>query len=218
MKKTIFLALSAALVSLAQADHHGKKDDAGWVSLFDGKTLKGWSQKNGTATYKVENGTIVGTTTKGSPNSFLCTDKNYADFELEFEVKVDNKLNSGVQLRSQTADGTPAGRVSGPQCEIEANSVSGYIYGEGTKFRWLVPNDKRKAHKHFKKDEWNHFRVVAKGPRIQTWVNGQPICDNTHEGIYKTHSTGFIGLQVHGVGNRGLFTVAWRNIKVKELK
>ena len=42
----------------------------GWVSLFDGKTLDGWKQRNGTATYKVENGTVVGRTTEGSPNSF----------------------------------------------------------------------------------------------------------------------------------------------------
>ena len=59
-----------ALVSSALA-----ADDEG-VSLFDGKSLKGWTQKNGTAKYRVEDGTIVGTTNEGSPNSFLCTDKD----------------------------------------------------------------------------------------------------------------------------------------------
>ena len=90
-------------------------DTAGWVPLFDGKTLTGWTQKNGTATYRVENGTIVGRTATGSPNSFLCTEKEYGDFEFEFEVKVDDRLNSGVQIRSKTKEkaegGEPAGRV-----------------------------------------------------------------------------------------------------------
>ena len=68
-----------------------------WISLFDGKTLKGWTQRNGTATYKVEDGgVIVGTTVEGSPNSFLCTDELYTDFELEFEVKVDNQVEPRI--------------------------------------------------------------------------------------------------------------------------
>ncbi len=92
-------------------------DDA-WVSLFDGKTLKGWTQKNGTATYRVDEGTIVGKTNEGSPNSFLCTDKDYGDFELTFEVKVDDQLNSGVQFRSRSTKDYQNGRVHGPQVEI----------------------------------------------------------------------------------------------------
>ena len=59
----------------------------GWVPLFDGKTLNGWSVHSGTAKYTVEDGMVVGTAVEGSPNSFLCTDKEYGDFVLEFEVK-----------------------------------------------------------------------------------------------------------------------------------
>jgi hypothetical protein len=46
--------------------------DQGWTSLFDGKTLDGWERHGGFATYKIEDGTIVGTTAEGSPNTFLC--------------------------------------------------------------------------------------------------------------------------------------------------
>ena len=70
-----------------------------WVDLFDGKTLAGWTQKNGTARYEVADGTILGTTVKRSPNSFLCTEKLYGDFALDSEVWVDTRLNSGVQIR-----------------------------------------------------------------------------------------------------------------------
>lgn len=76
--------------------------DVGFVSLFNGKDLDGWTQRNGTATYRVEGAEIVGKTSEGSPNSFLCTDKLYGDFELKFDVKVDSALNSGVQIRSQS--------------------------------------------------------------------------------------------------------------------
>ncbi len=194
--------------------------ESGWVELFNGKNLEGWTQHNGTATYKVEDGTIVGTTSEDSPNSFMCTKKNYGDFELEFEVKVADELNSGCQIRSQQKDGD--GRVNGPQVEIEASgkngAEAGYVYGEATGRGWLTPEDRLKPHKNMKDGEWNKFRIVAKGPRIQTWINGKQIEDLTDEAIYKTHPTGFIGLQVHGIKKgTGPYSVAWKNIRIKEL-
>ena len=199
--------------------------DEGWVELFDGESLKGWTQRNGTATYRVEDGTVVGKTMKDSPNSFLCTDKEYGDFELEFEVKCHDSLNSGVQIRSQTRDGR-RGRVNGPQVEIEASpGEAGYIYGEamvdadGKGRGWLSPDDVRKEHSHFKNGRWNQYRVVAKGPRIQTWINGEPVADLTHEEAYETHPKGFIGLQVHSIAaDQGPYEVSWRKIRLRELK
>ena len=128
----------------------------GFTPLFNGKDLKGFSQKNGTATFEAKAGSIVGITAKGSPNSFLCTDKLYGDFELTFEVKVHNSLNSGVMIRSQTKGNTPEGRVNGPQVEIEASGAkgaeSGYIYGEACG-GWMTPKNLLKPHKHFKDGE-----------------------------------------------------------------
>lgn len=224
MKKILSLISVVALSSLAQADHHGEKaaQSEGWTKLFDGKTLNGWNQKDGSATYVVKDGTIVGTTAKGSPNSFLCSNKEYGDFEIQFDVKVDNALNSGIQIRSHEKKADGKKRVNGPQVEIEASGAkgaeSGYIYGEATGRGWLVPKDKLIRHKHFKDGEWNHYRIVAKGARFQTWINGNLVCDLTDEAIYKTHPKGFLGLQVHSVGNGGPFSVAWKNIKLKELK
>ena len=211
-----------ALISMMTGTADAQK--AEWVSLFDGKSLDGWIQKNGTADYKVVEGTVLGTTKQGSPNSFLCTEKLYHNFTLEFEVKCHNKLNSGVQIRSQTAapKGTQKfGRVNGPQVEIEASGANGaeagYVYGEATGRGWLTPKERLKAHKHFKDGEWNKYRVIANGPRIQTWINGVMIEDLTDEPIYKTHSKGFIGLQVHGIGkSAGPYTVSWRNIRIQE--
>ena len=209
---------------LALGDVLVAADADGWVPLFDGKSLEGWIQKNGTATYRVEEGTMVGKTSTGSPNSFLCTAKEYGDFELEFEVKVDSRLNSGVQIRSKTREATGQekfGRVYGPQVEIEAGGpngcTAGYVYGEATGRGWLTPADRLKPHKHFKANEWNQYRIIAKGPRIQTFLNGVEIENLVDEPIYETHPSGFIGLQVHGIPrDAGPFEVAWRNIRIRE--
>ena len=74
---------------------------------------------------------MVGTTNEGSPNSFMCTEKDYSDFELTFEVKVDDALNSGVQIRSVSKQEIKGGRVHGPQVEIATNGTAGFVYGEG---------------------------------------------------------------------------------------
>lgn len=198
-----------------------------WVSMFNGKSLAGWTQKNGYASYSVADGAIKGVTAEGSPNSFLCSVKEYGDFELEFEVKVHDKLNSGVQIRSQTKDEAGkhtiynTGRVNGPQVEIEASgangSEAGYVYGEAAG-GWMTPDEQRVPHKHFRDGEWNKYRIVAKGPRIQTFINDQPIGDIVDEEKFKSHPKGFIGLQVHGIGKQaGPYEVMWRKLRIREL-
>ena len=201
-----------------------------YIPIFDGKTLKGWTQLNGTATYRVEKGVIIGKTKEGSPNSFLCSDKLYDNFDLKFDVKVDNGLNSGVQIRSNCKQLTEKekkredkfGRVNGPQVEIESSgkngAESGYIYGEAAG-GWMTPKAKLIPHKHFKDEQWNAYHVLAQGPRIQVWINGHQISDLTHEEKFKSHPKGFIGLQVHGIGKKsGPFEVRWRNLEIIELK
>jgi len=212
------ILFAACVVSATSA----ADQDSNWVDLFDGKSLMGWTQRNGTATYRVEDNAVVGKTNEGSPNSFLCTDKLYGDFELKFDVKVDPALNSGVQIRSQTAGGDPQGRVNGPQVEIEAigdqGTLSGYVYGEAAG-GWMTPEEKLVPHKHFHDGEWNSYRVLAEGPQIKVWINDELISDLTHEEKFKSHPKGFIGLQVHGIGaGSGPYEVRWRNIKLREIK
>jgi len=214
---SVVLLSLIACVSVKDKSSTSKK----YTSIFDGKTLKGWTQLNGTATYRVEEGIIIGKTKEGSPNSFLCSDKLYDNFDLKFDVKVDNGLNSGVQVRSQTKDG-PKGRVNGPQIEIESSgkngAESGYIYGEAAG-GWMTPKEKLIPHKHFKDEQWNTYRVLAQGPRIQVWINDQQISDLTHEEKFKSHPKGFIGLQVHSIRkDSGPFEVRWRNLEIIELK
>ena len=116
--------------------------EEGWVALFNGKDLDGWEQKNGLAKYTAEDGCIVGKSVPNSPNSFLCTKKYYADFELEFEVKLDAALNSGVQIRSQSLPTYQSGRVHGYQVEIAVEGFSGGIYDEARRGKFLNDPDK----------------------------------------------------------------------------
>ncbi len=195
-----------------------KPDKEGFVKLFDGKTLEGWVQRNGKAKYAVEDGCIVGTAVRRTPNSFLCTKKDYDDFILELEFKVDPGLNSGVQIRSHSKKEYKNGRVHGYQVEIDPSprAYSGGIYDEATGRTWLQDLSKNeKARKAFKPKQWNTFRIIAKGNSIKTWINGVPAADLKDDRSAK----GFIALQVHGIKNKeqeGL-QVRWRNIRIKEL-
>ncbi len=183
--------------------------------LFNGKNLKGWVQKGGKAEYKVVDGVIVGTSILNSGgNSFLCTEKFYSDFMLEFEVKVENDLNSGVQIRSNSFPEYINGRVHGYQCEIDPSdrAWSGGIYDEARR-GWLNDLQKNKpARKAFKREEWNKYRIEAVGNTIRTWINGVPAANL----IDDMTATGFIGLQVHAVYKEeqdGL-QVMWKNIRI----
>lgn len=186
------------------------------VTLFDGATLDGWVQRGGPARYTVVEATIVGEAVPRSRNTFLCTERSYGDFVLELDVNVDPGLNSGVQIRSE-AEATPGGeRVFGYQVEVDPSdrAWSGGLYDEGRR-GWLRDlSENEPARRAFRVGEWNHFRVEAIGDRLRTWVNGIPAADL----IDAATLTGFIGLQVHGVGELAEpKRVRWRNLNLREL-
>ena len=204
----------------------------GWVALFDGKTLDGWKAMSGKALYPVEDGTILGTTVKDTPNSFLCTEKSYKDFELTFELFLhDRQLNSGCQVRSQVIDDNTVkylhGRIGGPQIEISSGGHAGHCFMEGIG-GWPslyvdgeeVQGEAREAyrHKHIKNGLWNHFRVRIVGDHYQTWINGEKIADfKMLEEHRERFAEGVIGLQVHRVKEERPLRVRWRNLYLKEI-
>jgi quinoprotein glucose dehydrogenase len=213
-----------------EEDQPKRKSGGDWSALFDGSTLQGWVHLNGSHTYIVEDAAIVGRTAAGSPNSFLCTTQEFSDFELELDVMIDSVTNSGIQIRSKARPVTVgegrelrAGRVNGPQVELQRNHrpgtpTTGLIYGEALGTGWLSSEEKIKNGHHFLVNEgWNKVRILAQGPRIQTWVNGHPVEDLTNEELYKTHSRGFIGLQMHGMEDGRLYTMRWKNIRIRQL-
>lgn len=186
-----------------------------WEPLFNGKNLKGWKKLNGKAEYKVEDGAIVGISKTNTPNTFLTTSKDYKDFILEFEFKIEDGLNSGVQIRSESKKDYDKGRVHGYQFEIDPSkrAWTGGIYDEARR-GWLYPLTQNPTAKNaFKNNVWNKARIEAYGNSIRTWVNGVP-CANIWDD--KT-AEGFIALQVHGIGNNKALegkTVSWKDIRI----
>jgi len=214
MKKNNWILLVVGCLALSVACQKSTHQPENWVPLFDGKTLNGWVQRGGTATYFVENENIVGLSKINIPNSFLCTAQNYGDFILELEVKVDSTLNSGIQIRSNSLPEYKEGQVHGYQVEIDpsARAWSGGIYDEGRR-GWLQDlKANETGRKAFKNGVWNHYRISAIGDSLKTWVNGVPTAALRDS----MTATGFIALQVHGSKTDSL-EVRWRNIRIQDL-
>jgi lysophospholipase L1-like esterase len=187
----------------------------GWEMLFNGKDFNNFRQLNGSAEYTIKDGQMIGTSKLKTPNSFMATKKDYGDFILEFEVLVDNGLNSGVQFRSLSKADHRNGRVHGYQCEIETSNRkwAGGVYDEGRR-AWLYPLTRNEKGRHaFVPGQWNKYRIEAIGAHIRTWVNGVQ-CANLVDDMT---AEGFIAFQVHSIGNKKLEgkQVRWRNIKIK---
>ena len=204
-----------------------------WETLFNGKDIASWEKKGGIATYKVEDGCIVGTTKPNTPNTFLCPPKKYGDFELTFDVKCDPALNSGVQIRSisnkdevpTTLEGADKKKalnrangksLFGPQVEIAANGNAAGVWFEGVG-GWLLKPKPEITNKVYKKNDWNSYRILVKGEHIQVWVNGTQISDGKET---RTHfENGRLGFQVHGVGKKKEpLSVRWKNIKIRTVE
>jgi len=240
MKARHLFSLALSVITLSATPLRAQD---GWVELFNGKNLDGWSEHSGKAKYTVEDGVLTGESVSGTGNSFLCTSQAFENFELELEFKCDALLNSGVQIRSEVFPDArtlhiggkdlkvAADRIHGYQCEIDMDAArgrmwTGGIYDEARR-GWLFPADGEKGpqgtafseqgRKVSKNGEWNKLRIVANGPSIKTWLNGEPRAEISDS----LTPRGVIALQVHGVGNDtnkvGL-KIAFRNLRIHEIK
>lgn len=216
MKFKLFFIVFSVLFSCTQVLAQN-----GWYSLFDGKTLNGWKQLTGSATYKADNAEIVGTTVLNSPNSFLVSDKKIkGDFILELEAKIeDTAMNSGIQFHSNyDPNGNEGkGKVYGYQFELDASSRkwSGGVYDEGRR-DWLYPGSlNANAQGAFKLNKYNKIRIEVFGKTVTTWLNGKAVAYFVDT---LTKSEGIIALQVHSIGDnkdREGEKVYFKNIKIK---
>jgi hypothetical protein len=210
------------------------------VDLFNGKDLTGWEQHSGKAKYFVQDGCIVGESVAGTGNSFLCPVKTFADFDLELDFRVDGRLNSGVQFRSDVfpeartlhVDGRsiklPPDRLHGYQCEIDMDTDRNRMWTAGIydemRRDWLFPGKLGGQTNEFteqgrrvsKPGDWNHLRIRCVGTSIKTWLNGELRADLDDA----MSPSGHFGLQVHGVGNdpaKAGLQVKFRNIRLREI-
>jgi hypothetical protein len=208
---TLCLA-SVAGSSVLAAD----KAEPGFTPLFDGKTLTGWEGKEDI--FRVEDGAIVAGTLEANikNNEFLCTKKDYGDFELRLQAKlVGPGENAGVQFRSERIPNHH--EVIGYQCDMGlagGKSIWGSLYDESRRKKFLAAGDDEILKKKVVADGWNDIVIRCQGPRIQLWVNEVPTVDFT-ETEANIPRTGKIALQIHG-GKPA--QASYRNIRVKELR
>ncbi len=153
---------------------------------------------------------------RGEPNSYLCTEKAYGDFELELEFRVeDNRLNSGVQVRSQSFPEFQKGIVHGHQIEIDPTDRgwTGAIYDEA-RDGWLAkPKPGEDSSKVFRLGQWNALRIVCRGTRITTWLNEVQVVDFQNA----RSEVGFIALQMHSTLEAQEMQIRFRKIRLLEL-
>jgi hypothetical protein len=240
-KAVIPAVISVLLFTLSCKNKPASEE--GWTDLFDGKTLNGWRVLNQDWTnpdskpdFYVEDNMIVCNTTMKNEGGYLVTDKSFANFILEFDVKIDTSLNSGLQCRSRMwekdtttiyvagdANGTKhetkwqKGYVWGYQIEVDPSkrAWSGGLYEPGNR-GWIVTlAGNETARQAFKPMDWNHYRILMNGTKIQTWINGVPAVDTNDD----FSASGFLGLQFHGAyyewqkDKKSM----WKNIRIKEL-
>jgi hypothetical protein len=211
MMRNIYAVLFVVLICTSM--YAGGKE---WTNLFNGKNLDGWKVLNGTAEFKADNGRIVGIFKPNTRNTFLSTTKNYENFILELDVKMDTALNSGVQIRSSSQPGYRNGVVHGDQVEIDgsARAWSGGIYDEQGR-GWLYNLECNPVGKTaYKNGEWNKYYIEAIGNNIRVWVNGIQTADLVEDSVL----TGFIALQIHSINDNDSAAeriVQFKNIRIK---
>lgn len=209
MKKLLFahLALLASFSAWAA-------EPSAPQSLFDGRSFAGWEGDE--KVFRIQDGAIVGGSLehKLPHNEFLCTKRQYGDFELHVKFKLlGDKVNAGIQFRSQrVTEGPKVWEVSGFQADM-ADGYWGALYDESRRNKALVMPNQAEVVKVIHMGDWNEYVIRAQGDRIQLWINGHQTVDYTEKDPSMARH-GVIALQIHG----GPPSEAWyKDITIQEL-
>jgi len=206
-----------------------KLDNDGFVSVFDGKSLKHW--EGDPQYWSVEDGCLTGVT-DGSlkMNRFITwTDSTIRNFDLRVKVKVTKGGNSGLQYRGISRPDLGLDIVTGYQCDVVANTpnYNGMLYEErGRRILshtgeqvimdpkgqpWVIG---KMPVKDFASDEWHDYRVLVQGNQHQHWIDGHPTADLIDLDEKGRSLEGVLAVQVH-VGPA--MKIQYKDFKIKHL-
>ena len=207
-------------------------EDTQWVSLFDGQTLNGWHGYNKTT--KVDNWIIEDSAlvclgaAEWDTGGDLVSDKEYANFELEWDWKIEKGGNSGLMYHVVEDPKYKGPYETGPEYQmIDDAGWPGKLEDwqkTGADYAMNVANDKKKVNP---VGEWNNSRIVFNEGHVEHWLNGEKIVEfqawtdewnkEKTTGKWKDYpdygsaKSGKIALQDHG--NKAYF----KNIRIREL-
>ena len=201
----------------------------GFVPLFDGKSLDGWTNPYTYGKAVVADGEIQLTAEK---KFFLCTTKSYANFVFEADVHLpEGQANSGFMFRANVVKN----KVFGYQAEVDGSTDrkwSGGLYDEGRRAWFISPRNnagkdateadkaackesiaafRKRAGEAFKRNDWNKYRITCQGKKLKIEVNGVVTSDVEDD----KDASGPVGIQHHGEKGQ---TYRFRNLRIKELK
>ena len=175
IRRRLLPAFLFALAAVMSAEEPPAASPGAWKPLFDGRSFEGWTTKDGkpVATgWEIRDGVVH----RAAAGGDIVTRAEWLDFELEFEWKVAAKANSGLKYR--VGDYTPAGRGIGPEDQVldDAGHANGTTpkTSAGSLYDLVPPAASKKLRP---VGEWNQSRVVARGPRLEHWLNGEKIVD-----------------------------------------
>jgi len=209
MRRATTLAL-IGLVALATTTLAAEKDDDGWVSLFDGKSFKGWKVNENPDTWKIEDGALV-CNGQRSHLFYVGDDKPFVNFEFKADVMTRPGSNSGIYFHTRYQDeGWPKYGF-----ESQVNVSHGDPIKTGSLYQ-VVNVNKTPA----KDNEWWTQTIVVKGKHVIVKVNDETVIDYTEpddakpgQDFTRKLDKGTFALQGHDPGS----TVCFKNIKVKRL-
>lgn len=189
-------------------------DTAKTVSLFDGKTFKGW-EGDTKKTFRIKHGAIVaGTLKEAIPrNEFLCTTRQYTNFVLHAKFKLlgGEKANAGIQFRTQRIPNH--NEVYGYQADM-GQQYWGGLYDESRRRKTLASPPVEDIPKFVKFNDWNEYEIRCEGGHIQLFMNGHKTVDYT-EADDTIPRYGIIAVQIHA----GPASEAWyKDITIQELR
>ena len=209
-----------------------------FISIFDGKTLKGWeaTPAKPAPAWTVKKGMIVGNGDKGRGYLTYTPNKNVADLELKFSYRFPGKGNSGVSIRA-ILDKTRKRDFQSYHADLGHLGIGKNVMGA-----WDFHTPGRKEHRCFrgdrlvigeddkptitpikdalsagdiKKGDWNSVHIIAKDNNFKLYINGKLSSEFTeHLPKAKRLKSGMIQLQLHDPG----MIVHFRDLKLKVLK
>lgn len=232
LKTAVFLGVFAIFTPLNPAQ--AADDESGFVSLFDGKTLDGWKAPD-MGYWSVEDGAITAKATADKPaktNQFLVWQLGEVDdFDLRFKFRISGhkNANAGVQFRSSLDKN---GHAVGYQADIDLGKKwLGCLYDEHGRGMLgghaqivnIEPDGTKKVNQlqtlvhvlhGVDPTKWTDYRIVARGPHLRIYVNGQPTTEVTDKSTKDADAIGKLALQLH---SGPAMKVQYKDIQLKRL-